>query len=88
MLTARVRNPRPRAGDVIPTLAEMRDRTRIPERIRQRLGKVLLRDADPVSLLRITWKNDPKTGLFNDGNWLEFPPELTGIDARIVGVVR
>ncbi len=74
-------------GVVIPTLAEMRDPARIPAKIRQRLGKVHLWDVDPVNLFRITWKNDPKTGLFNDGNWLEFPPELTGIDARIVGVV-
>ncbi|MHB8079159.1 MAG: pyridoxal-phosphate dependent enzyme [Candidatus Krumholzibacteriia bacterium] len=74
-------------GIVIPTLAEMRDPARIPEPIRQRLGKVHLADVDPVNLFRITWKNDPQTGLFNDGNWLEFPPELTGIDARIVGLV-
>ena len=74
-------------GVVIPTLAEMRDPTRIPAPIRQRLAKVRLTDVDPVNLFRITWKNDPETGLFNDGNWLEFPPELTGVDARIVGIV-
>ncbi len=74
-------------GVVIPTLAQMRDPSRVPEPVRARLAKVGMWDVDPVNLFRITWKNDPQTGLFNDGNWLEFPPELTGVDARIVGLV-
>ncbi len=44
-------------------------------------------DIDPANLFRITWKNDPEGGLFHDSNWIEFPTELTGVDARIVGMV-
>ncbi|MBA4377311.1 MAG: pyridoxal-5-phosphate-dependent protein subunit beta [Gemmatimonas sp.] len=74
-------------GIVIPTLAQMQDPALVPEAVRQRLSEVGLWDIDPVNLFRITWKNDPATGLYNDGNWIEFPPELTGVPARIVGLV-
>jgi cysteine synthase A len=74
---------------IIPTFAQQKDPTGIPEPITQRLKDVGLWDVDPVNLFRITWKNEPveKGGLFNDGNWIEFPPELTGVPARIVGLV-
>ncbi|MDO9693238.1 MAG: pyridoxal-5-phosphate-dependent protein subunit beta [Candidatus Latescibacteria bacterium] len=74
-------------GIVIPTLGEMQDPTLVPDAVRKRLSEVGLWDIDPVNLFRITWKNDPATGLYNDGNWIEFPPELTGVPARIVGLV-
>lgn len=76
-------------GIVIPTFAELRDPKRIPEPILRRLAKTGLWDVDPVNLFRITWKNEPKEsgGLFNDGNWVEFPSSLTGVDAHIVGLV-
>jgi len=76
-------------GIIIPTFAEMRDPTRIPEKVKQRLSKVALTDVNPLNLFRITWKNEPKAkgGLFNRGNWIEFPPELTGVPVRIVGIV-
>jgi cysteine synthase len=76
-------------GIIIPTFAELRDPEKIPPAILARLAKVGLWDVDPVNLFRITWKNEPKEsgGLFNDGNWIEFPRALTGVDARIVGLV-
>jgi cysteine synthase A len=74
-------------GIIIPTLAEQQNPALVPEQIRARLPKVGLWDIDPLNLFRITWKNDPRTGLYNEGNWLEFPPELTGVPARIVGLV-
>lgn len=76
-------------GVVIPTFAQMDEPARLPAHIRERLGQVGLWDVDPVNLFRITWRNQPREqgGLFNDGNWIEFPPELTGVDARIVGLV-
>lgn len=74
-------------GIVIPTIAQMMDPSRIPAGRRRRLEGVGLWDLDPANLFRITWKNDPVTGGFNDGNWVEFPRELTGVDARIVGLV-
>ena len=72
---------------VIPTLSELKDPTTISAHFQERLPEVGLWDIDPLNLFRITWKNDPTTGLFNNGNWLEFPSELTGVEARIVGLV-
>jgi cysteine synthase A len=74
-------------GIIIPTLAEQWNPALIPAKIRAHLPEVGLWDIDPLNLFRITWKNDPQTGLYNEGNWLEFPPELTGVPARIVGLV-
>ncbi len=74
-------------GIVIPTLAQMKDPSLIPADVKEKLTKVGLWDFDPLNLFRITWKNDPETGLFNDGNWIEFPSSLTGVDARVIGLV-
>ena len=74
---------------IIPTYEQMADPTKIPDGIQQELRNIGLWDLHPRNLFRITWKNEPKEkgGLFNRGNWLEFPPELTGVRARIVGLV-
>jgi len=74
---------------LIPTLSQMRDPSLLPESVRRRLAEVGLWDVDPINLFRITWKNEAvdRGGLFGDGNWVEFPSELTGVDARIVGLV-
>ena len=74
---------------IVPTFAQQKDPTTIPPAIQARLKNVGLWDVDPLNLFRITWKNEPieTGGGFNDGNWIEFPPALTGVDARIVGLV-
>lgn len=74
---------------LLPTFAQMRDPSRVPEKIKQRLKRVGLWDVDPANLFRITWKNEPveRGGLYNRGNWIEFPSSLTGVDARIIGLV-
>jgi cysteine synthase A len=71
---------------IIPTYAQMADPQTIPEGIKQELGAIGLWDLHPRNLFRITWKNEPKTlgGGFGSLNTLEFPPELTGVPARIV----
>ncbi len=76
-------------GIILPTFAQQRNPELIPQAIKDRLKTVGLWDVDPVNLFRITWKNEPveKGGLYNDGNWIEFPPALTGVDARIIGLV-
>ena len=67
----------------------MRDPALVPEAICSRLRDVGMQDADPVNLFRISWRNEPveSGGLYNSGNWVEFPSELTGVDARIIGLV-
>ncbi|MEO2044998.1 MAG: pyridoxal-phosphate dependent enzyme [Pirellulales bacterium] len=74
---------------LLPTFAQMRNPHAVPQKIKDRLGQVGLWDVDPVNLFRITWKNEPveQGGLFNQGNWIEFPSEFTGVDARIIGLV-
>jgi cysteine synthase A len=42
---------------------------------------------DPANLYRITWHNDPATGGFGAVNALEIPSSLSGVEARIVGLV-
>ena len=76
-------------GVVIPTFAQLRDPAKVPQKIKDRLKTVGLWDIDPVNLFRITWKNEPveKGGLYNTGNWIEFPSSLTGVPARIVGIL-
>ncbi len=76
-------------GIVVPRFAQLKDPTTIPDSIKQRLAGVGLWDVDPLNLFRITWKNEPieTGGGFNDGNWIEFPPELTGVPARIMGLI-
>ena len=74
---------------VLPTFAQQKDPTRVPAAVRERLRDVGLWDLDPVNLYRITWKNEAVEhgGGFGEGNWIEFPSSLTGVDATIVGIV-
>ncbi|MHC4091086.1 MAG: pyridoxal-phosphate dependent enzyme [Planctomycetota bacterium] len=76
-------------GVIIPTFAQQKDPRLISDTIVQRLATVGLWDIDPLNLFRITWKNEPvaRGGGFGLGNWIEFPSELTGVEARIVGMV-
>ena len=74
---------------LLPTFAQMQRPETIPQPIKERLAQIGLWDIDPANLFRITWKNEPveQGGLFGQGNWLEFPAELTGVDAKIIGLV-
>ena len=74
---------------LLPTFGQMRHPSSVPRNVRDRLRKVGLWDVDPINLFRITWKNEPqeKGGLFNTGNWIEFPSAMTGTEARIIGLV-
>jgi cysteine synthase len=74
-------------GIVIPTFAQMRNPSTAPESVKARLKTVAVNAVDPANLFRITWKNDAKTGLFAGPNFLEIPREITGVKARIIGLV-
>ena len=71
---------------ILPTFAQQKDPKKVPAKIVEKLKKIDDQAVDPLNLFRITWKNDPKTGGFGEGNWVEFPKEITGVDARIVGL--
>ena len=72
---------------VLPTFAQLRNPELIPPAIKRKLKGVGLWDVDPVNLFRITWKNDVKTGLYGGVNYLEIPPAITGVKARVIGLV-
>ena len=74
-------------GIVIPTFEQMRDPDTVPREIVDALPGVDMQAPDPLNLFRISWHNDPKTGGYGDVNFIELPPELTGVDARIIGLV-
>ena len=74
---------------ILPTFAQMKDPGLIPDAIKTRLRQVGLWDLDPANLFRISWKNEPVAhgGGYGEGNWIEFPSSITGVDATIIGIV-
>lgn len=72
-------------GILIPTYAQMRDPELIPAKIKQELKGIAMQDVHSLNLFRITWKNEPvpQGGGFGDVNYIEIPPELSGVKARI-----
>jgi cysteine synthase A len=72
---------------LIPTIAELRQPETIDPAIRNALAGVGMQAVDPLNLFRITWHNDPAGGGFGPVNLLEIPTALSGVNARIVGLV-
>ncbi len=74
---------------IIPTFKQQRNPELIPAAIKNSLADVGLWDLNPLNLFRITWHNDPVAsgGAYGGVNFIEFPPELTGVDARIITLV-
>ena len=74
---------------IFPTFAQMKDPSLIPQKIKEELSSIGLWDVHPRNLFRISWKNQPlaKGGGYDGVNYLEFPPELTGVKARIIALV-
>ncbi len=72
---------------LVPTFAQMKDPALIPQKVKDELSKIGLWDIHPRNLFRISWKNDPKTGTFHGVNYLEIPRAITGVKARIFGLV-
>ncbi len=74
---------------IIPTYAQMKDPAKIPEKIKQELAGIGLWDLHPRNLFRINWHNSPQAsgGAFGGVNFVELPPALTGVPARIIALV-
>jgi len=74
---------------IIPTHAQMKNPALIPNPIKASLKHVGLWDVNPLNLFRINWHNEPVPhgGGFGGVNYLEFPPSLTGVKARIFALV-
>jgi cysteine synthase len=74
---------------VIPTFAQMKNPNLAPANVKADLKKIGLWDINPRNLFRITWKNEPTSqgGGFGGVNYIEFPKSITGVNARIIGLV-
>jgi len=74
---------------IIPTFEQMKNPDLIPDSMKEELKKIGLWDITSQNLFRITWKNEPvaKGGGFGGVNYVELPPSLTGVEARIVALV-
>lgn len=72
---------------IIPTYAQMKNPDLIPETIKNEVKPLGLTEVNSRNLFRISWKNNAKTGLYGDVNYFEIPSEITGVKARIIGLV-
>ena len=74
-------------GVLVPTFAQQRDPSTVDSVVTEALADIDMQMPDPLNLFRITWRNDPGSGGFGEVNALEIPSELSGVPARIVGLV-
>lgn len=74
-------------GITIPTFRQMRNPELIPDSIKLKLKDIGLWDLNPLNLFRISWKNNMNTGLYGNVNYIEIPNSITGVKARIIGLV-
>lgn len=72
---------------ILPTFKQLKHPDTIPEKIVNKLKQIDMQALHPLNLFRINWRNDPRTGGINGINYLEIPPEVSGVRARIVGLV-
>jgi cysteine synthase len=75
-------------GILLPTYAQMRDPSKVPDSIKKELANIGLWDVHSRNLFRVTWHNEPKErgGAFGGVNFIELPSSITGTKARIVGL--
>jgi cysteine synthase len=74
-------------GITIPTFKQLRNPELISDDVKKKLPGIGLWDVNPLNLYRITWKNDIETGLYGKVNYFEVPKEITGIKARVIGIM-
>lgn len=72
---------------ILPTFNQLKHPHTIPDEIKIKLEKIGMQELHPLNLFRIHWANDPATGKIVDINYLEIPKEITGVKARIIGLV-
>lgn len=76
-------------GILLPTYEEMADPAKIPEEIKKELKGIGRDEVHSRNLYRVSWENEPQEegGTYDGVNYLEIPSELTGVKARIIGLV-
>ncbi len=71
----------------LPTFKQLKHPETIPAEIQDKLKEIGFWDVHPLNLFRINWANDYKSGGIGEINFLEIPKEITGVKARIIGLV-
>jgi cysteine synthase A len=72
-------------GIALPRFAELADPALIPDRVSEHLAGVGPDEPHPLNLFRVHWFNDAaRTGMAAVPEHVVLPPELTGVEARIV----
>ncbi|RMD49947.1 MAG: pyridoxal-phosphate dependent enzyme, partial [Ignavibacteria bacterium] len=59
----------------------------IPDEIKEELKNIDMQELNPLNLFRINWQNDVNTGTIGGINYFEIPQQITGVKARIVGMI-
>jgi len=72
---------------ILPTFKQLKNPDTIPNQIKSRLKTIDMQEVHPLNLFRINWRNHTDTGEIGNINYLEIPREVTGVNARIVGLV-
>ncbi len=78
---------------ILPTFAQMRDPSSIPGDIVSQLSRIGRDEVHSRNLFRITWENAPdpgknlRAGEYAGPNYIEIPPEISGVKARIIALV-
>ena len=76
---------------ILPTFSQQKNPELVSKKIKDELKSIGLWDINSRNLFRITWKNNPKEaggdGGFGGVNFVELPREITGIKARVIGLV-
>ncbi len=72
---------------ILPKFKELREPENIPQEIKEKLKSIGMQEIHPLNLFRINWQNDAQTGGIGEINFLEIPREITGVKARIIGLV-
>ena len=76
------------AGIALPTFTQLAHPTLVPTPLRQALAAVGPDDPHPLNLYRVHWHNGAsRTDFVDVPDHLVLPPELTGVEARIVVVL-
>ncbi len=72
---------------IYPTFQQLKNPHTIPDIIKDKLKDIDFQELHPLNLFRINWQNDPVTKGIGNINFLEIPREITGIKARVIGLV-
>jgi cysteine synthase len=72
---------------ILPTFNQLKHPLTTPKEIQDKLENVDIQASHPLNLFRINWCNDPVSRRIGNINFLEIPKEITGVKARIIGLV-